>query len=356
MLSLGIMLTVVTHSSTDASRVLINGVIEVTACRMVIATALLTRIGLLTKGRLPWQVIEKVLALLTVQSLGVMRTLALSMDHVVLIRVLQVVQRQAPVSVSIAGAGSTDNHVRDGVVVLFTDLLTVIQQVISQRVQLGEVDSQIGHLQHVLDVLRIGILNVHVWRQDTQNDLSVLRGLHTGVPLRTNDISYVLGDSGHMRERLLAVVGKVLVHMPSLSEVIRPLDEHSSRSERGKHDDHVGEMELSLKIQLDRHILLSILRLPPGLLQSARLVLVDDLTDPMILHGVIFGSIACVAQEALGLLQMGHDTVTLWSVDTTGGGGLQTVLTSDQKVSCGRVAGTLLARVVPVLWALGCEG
>lgn len=329
MLSLGVVLTVVAHSSTDASRVLINGVIEVTACRVVVATALLTRVGLLTKGRLPGQVIEKVLALLTVQSLGVVRALALSMHHVVLIRVLQVVQRQAPVRVSIARAGATDNHVGDGVVVLLTDLLTVIQQVVSQCVQLGEVDSQIGHLQHVLDVLRIGILNVHVRRQDAQNDLSVLRGLHAGVPLRTDDIGYVLGDSGHMRERLLTVVGKVLVHMPSLSEVIGPLDEHGSWSERGEHDDHVGEMELGFEIQLDRHILLSILRLPPGLLQSSRLVLVDDLTDTMILHGVVLGSIAGVAQEALGLLQMRHDTVTLWSVDTTGGGGLQTVLASD---------------------------
>lgn len=174
MLSLSVVLTVIAHSATDASRVLINGVIEVTACRVVIATALLTRVGLLTKGRLPGQVIEKVLALLTVQSLGVVRTLALSMHHVVLIRVLQVVQRQAPVRVSIARAGSTDNHVRDGVVVLLTDLLAVIQQVVSQCVQLGEMDSQIGHLQHVLDVLRIGILNVHVRRQDAQNDLSVL--------------------------------------------------------------------------------------------------------------------------------------------------------------------------------------
>lgn len=50
---------------------------------------------------------------------------------------------------SVAEAVSSDHHVIDGVVILFFDLHTRVQQVVSECVQFGELDPQVGNLQHV---------------------------------------------------------------------------------------------------------------------------------------------------------------------------------------------------------------
>ena len=44
---------------------------------------------------------------------------------------------------AVAGAGSPDDHVVDGVVILLIDLRPRVQQVVPESVQLGEVDAQI---------------------------------------------------------------------------------------------------------------------------------------------------------------------------------------------------------------------
>lgn len=163
MLALSIVLAVIADTATDTTRVLIDGVIKVTACCVTVAVAHLTGIRLLAKRRFPGQIIEKVLALFAVQTLGVVRTLATSMHHLAPgVGELQIVQRQAAVSVTIARARTSDDHLGNRVVIFLPDLLAIVQQIVTQCVQLGEVDTQVGHLQHVLDVFRIGILDVHV--------------------------------------------------------------------------------------------------------------------------------------------------------------------------------------------------
>lgn len=52
-------------------------------------------------------------------------------------------------SMPIAEAIPSDHHVVDGVIVLLFDLHTGIQQVISKRVQFGELHPQVGDLQQV---------------------------------------------------------------------------------------------------------------------------------------------------------------------------------------------------------------
>lgn len=52
-------------------------------------------------------------------------------------------------SMPIAEAIPSDHHVIDGVIVLLFDLHTGIQQVISERMQFGELHPQVGDLQHV---------------------------------------------------------------------------------------------------------------------------------------------------------------------------------------------------------------
>lgn len=60
-----------------------------------------------------------------------------------------------------------------------------------------------------------------------------LRGrLDVGVAGVADDVVHLLhGPVGDARERALAVVRKVTVHLPSLPEVGRALDQHGSRSE-----------------------------------------------------------------------------------------------------------------------------
>lgn len=158
-----------------------------------------------------------------------------------------------------------------------------------------------------------------------------------------------------MREGLGTVVGKVLVHMPGLSKVIGSVDVHGSWPESGELNDHVREMELRLQIQLDRHVFLAVLRLPPGLLATSWRSLVDDGANSMVPLRIILRGIVRLAQEALGLLQMGHDAVTLRMVNTTGRGGLQTVLTTDQQVASGGVTGALFTGMLSASSLLSCE-
>lgn len=90
----------------------------------------LTSIGLLSESRLPWQVVVEIFAVLAVQAFGVVGALASSVDHVVLS--VESLQRQTTRSVTVAGAGTTNDHVRDGVVVLLVDLRTVIEQIVAE--------------------------------------------------------------------------------------------------------------------------------------------------------------------------------------------------------------------------------
>lgn len=239
---------------------------------------------------------------------------------------------------------ASNNHIGDGIVILLLDLLTIIQQRISQRMQPSEVDPQICHLQHVLYVFRVGILNVHWW-QHTVDNLTILRGFHTGVPVIAEHVRDVLADSGRVGECIPTVVRKVPVNVPRLTEIVRSLDQHSCRSERGKHDDQVGKVELRFQVQLDSDILFAILRLPPGLVQGAGLAFVDDLPDPVVLHRDLGRLGPGVAEETFLLLQMGHDAVSLGPINAARGRRIESVLAANQQVTRRRIATALLARM-----------
>jgi len=79
---------------------------------------------LLADGRLPGQIVEKVIAVLAVETLGVVGALALAVHH---IRPGQHVgQRQTSGRVSITRARATHHHVVNGVVVLFLQKLFMV--------------------------------------------------------------------------------------------------------------------------------------------------------------------------------------------------------------------------------------
>lgn len=153
----------------------------------------------------------------------------------------------------------------------------------------------------------VRILNVHVRWQHPENDLTIFGRFHTRVPM----IAYHFGDifrhQRNARKRVGTIVRKVLVHLPRLAEIKGTFDQHGGRPKRLEHNDQMGEMELGLQIQLHGNIFLAIFRLPPRLFACARLSLVNDLTDPMVLQRVIFGFGTRVAEETFLLFQMRND-------------------------------------------------
>lgn len=82
MVSLGVVLTVVAHASTHATRMFVNCLVEVTTRGVVVTVAFFTSIRLFAQRRLPWQIVEEVFALLTIQSFRVVRTFTPSVHHI----------------------------------------------------------------------------------------------------------------------------------------------------------------------------------------------------------------------------------------------------------------------------------
>lgn len=211
----------------------------------------------------------------------------------------------------------------------YLNFATIVQQGVTQIVQLREIDSQIGHFQHILNVFGIRILNIHVWRQHTVNHLSIFRWLHARIPVITHHIGDIFGDSRHARERIMAIVREILVCVPRATEIVRSLDQHSRRSKSGERNDQMGEMEFRLEVQLNGDILLAVFRLPPGMVPRSWLRLVDDLSDAMVLQGIVACFLSCVAQETFLLLQMGHDAEAFGAIETACRRCLQAILTTD---------------------------
>ena len=65
-----------------------------------------------------------------------------------------VIERDASGGVAVAGAGSPDDHVIDGVVILLIDLRPRVQQVVPESVQLREVNAQIRDTEELWGVQR----------------------------------------------------------------------------------------------------------------------------------------------------------------------------------------------------------
>lgn len=74
-------------------------------------------IRLFSERGLPRKIVEEVLALFTIETLGVVRTLATTVDHVDFVQ--HTVQWETTGRVTGARARSTHDHIRNGIIVFF---------------------------------------------------------------------------------------------------------------------------------------------------------------------------------------------------------------------------------------------
>ena len=58
-----------------------------------------------------------------------------------------------------AVTATPDNHLIQGIVVLVEDFIAIIEEVIAKEMELGDVDSDVGNLDHVLYFSTVGILD-----------------------------------------------------------------------------------------------------------------------------------------------------------------------------------------------------
>ena len=119
---------VVADAAGDAAGGFVDGRVKVAPVRVVVAVAALASVGLAANGRPPGQVVVEILALLAVESLGVVRALAPSVHHVR--PLVDGRQGQAARGVAVTRAGPSNHHVVDGVVVLVLDLLPVNKRLV----------------------------------------------------------------------------------------------------------------------------------------------------------------------------------------------------------------------------------
>jgi len=179
--------------------------------------------------------------------------------------------------------------------------------------------------------------------------LSLGRRCDVRVPRLADDVLNAADRDGvcgrNAGERVSAVVREVPVDLPRLSEVVRPFDEHGSRSESLESHDEMCEVELGFEVELQAGLLPPVLRLPPAQLpvgEERR----DDVLDAVAVGIVAAVRLTRVADEALVdlVLQMADDAVALWPLQTARRRRRQLVLATDEQVSGGRVATALFAR------------
>jgi len=109
----------------------------------------------------------------------------------------------------------------------------------------------------------------------------------------------------------------------------------------------MGEVELGFEVQLDRHLLTPVLRLPPALapVRSERRHDVLDVVAGSIV-GVRVVRATRVAHKTLVVLvfEVADDTETFWAVQAARRRRRQVILSADQQVPGSGVATTLLTR------------
>ena len=110
-------------------------------------------------------------------------------------------------SVAVARAGATNNHVVDGEIIFLSDIdgirilkvLISLQFFISESVEAGEGDSQVCSFQQVLNLLAVGVearrVELDVGREDPVDDLALGGGGHHGVTLLTDHLAQRLRHS-----------------------------------------------------------------------------------------------------------------------------------------------------------------
>ena len=140
----------------------------------------------------------------------------------------------------------------------------VVEQIVAECVKFGEVDAQVGHLEQILHLLRVRVVDGQVGRKDTEDDLALGRRRHVRVARLADHLRQVARRlARHAGEGIGAVVCKVAVDLPRPAKVVGPFDEQRRRPERLERHDQVGEVELGLQVQLDADVLHAVLRLPP---------------------------------------------------------------------------------------------
>lgn len=217
----GVVLAVITDATTHASRTLPHGRIEVTLIGMTIAVTGFAWIWVPLTRWSPGLVVVQIFAAFAVEAFRVVRALALAKHHVISCSVGFSFLWYAATGVAIAGARASNNHVIDGVIVLLLDLPARVQKVVTESVQLGEVDAQVCHLEQVLHIGAVRVVYMDVRRKHTEDDLSVGRGFDARIVRLAGHIGDVSPRTvPHMGERFLAVVRKVLVHLPRVSIVM----------------------------------------------------------------------------------------------------------------------------------------
>jgi hypothetical protein len=237
----------------------------------------------------------------------------------------------------------------DGVVVLLLDLQPIIEQIIAESMQFGEIDSKVRHLQQVLNFFAIRIFNLDARWQHSEDHLSLGRRRHVRIARLADDVLYAPdGDRSRRRdfgESLGAVVGEVPIDLPRLAEVVRALDEHGGRPERLEAHDEMCEVKLGLEVELYGNEWTSVLGLPPAQLPIGA-ERRDDVLDAMAHLVVRRVRLTRVADEALVdlVLEMTDDAVAFRTDETACRRRLEPVLAPDQQVASGRVAAALLAR------------
>ena len=93
----------------------------------------------------------------------------------------------------------------------------VVEEIVTEGVQLGEVDAEVGHLEKVLHLLRVRVVDGQVGRKDAENDFAFGGRRHVGVARLADHLRQVARriarDSG---ERLGAVVREVAVNLSNI--------------------------------------------------------------------------------------------------------------------------------------------
>lgn len=117
---------------------------------------------------------------------------------------------------------------------------------------------------------------------------------------------------------LVTVVGEVAIDLPRLAKVVRPLEQHGSRTEGLETHHQVGEVKLGAEIQLNVGVLNAILCLPPLLLPVFAEGRHDIFDSVALCRRAGHVGIARVAHEAFfRVFQVADDAVSLGLVQTT---------------------------------------
>jgi hypothetical protein len=218
-------LAVVANTTRFLTRSGIYSWVEVALGGMVVAVARFAVVWLASFSRFPWKVVVERFALLTIQTNSIMLAHTSSMDHDVVDTIisghtLSSFDWGTFVCVAVAETVSSNDHLVQGVVVFVFDVISGIQQVISQSVQLGKVDSEVGDFQKILDPWCIRVIDGNEWFKHSVDHLSTIRWFNRRITVVTDNVIdlywWGLWDS---RERSFAVVCKISVGVPSFAEV-----------------------------------------------------------------------------------------------------------------------------------------